>query len=139
MNTFQHNLPIFVRDRHNPIIYNGKTFKFQQEIPWQELNIPQKVVETWFAISRVYHNPDLEVKSGVGDRLTEMDSKQLEAVVDKLNIVLKGVAITTKEYNSKRCKKSKIDDKQRGLIRRFLSNNDWILKDFYSIRDEILK
>jgi len=48
------------------------------------------------------------------------------------------VATSTNEYNIKKCKKSKIDDKQRGLIRRFLNNSAWITEDFYAIRDKIL-
>jgi len=70
--------------------------------------------------------------------LSEFSSKQLDTLVSLLNVIVKDRTSSTSEYNTKKCRKSKIDDKQRGLIRRFLNNSAWISEDFYRIRDEVL-
>jgi hypothetical protein len=67
-----------------------------------------------------------------------MAGKQLETLVNLLNAEVKARTSSTSEFENKKCKKSKIDDKQRGLIRRFLNNNSWIAEDFYAIREKIL-
>ena len=44
----------------------------------------------------------------------------------------------SEELKNKRCRQSKIDEKQRGLIRSFLRKNPWIEEDFYNFRDSVL-
>ena len=55
-----------------------------------------------------------------------------------LNVEVNKRTSSKTEFEAKKCKKSKIDDKQRGLIRRFLNVNRWITEDFYDIRDKVL-
>ena len=67
-----------------------------------------------------------------------MNGPKLDNLVNLLNVVVKERTSSTTEFERKRCKKSKLDDKQRGLIRRFLNANHWVMEDFYRIRDSIL-
>ena len=45
---------------------------------------------------------------------------------------------STAEYTSKKVKQSKIEEKQKALVRSFLRHNRWIEEKFYEIRDNIL-
>lgn len=135
---FQYNIPVFVRNFHKEIIWKNHKWTYNQHIPWQELGIPVDVVRTWFAIDLVYHNPELEKQTKVGDRLQELDKNQLDALVNGLNAVVKSKTVGTQEFNAKKCKKSTIEEKQRGLLRSFLRNNNWIDEEFHKIRDSIL-
>lgn len=135
---FQYDWPVFVRSRHYPIIVNGKVFEYQDHVPWKEMGVSEDIVKTWFISSLAYHNTDLEVQTKVGDRLSEMNGQQLETLVDRMNVIIRSRTNSTNEFQAKRCKKSKIDDKQRGLIRSFLRANRWIEEDFFSIRKDIL-
>ena len=74
----------------------------------------------------------------VGDRLSEMNAEQLYTLVGLLNSEVKKRTSSAEELKNKRCRQSKIDDKQRGLIRSFLRKNPWITEDFYKFRDDIL-
>jgi hypothetical protein len=80
----------------------------------------------------------LEVQTKVGDRLSEMNGNQLKTLVTLMNAEVKKRTSSTNEFENKRCKQSTLDDKQRGLIRRFLVGNRWIMEDFYKMRDTIL-
>ncbi|MCJ8336467.1 MAG: hypothetical protein MJH10_19915, partial [Epibacterium sp.] len=73
-----------------------------------------------------------------GDRLSEMNAGQLYTLVGLLNSEVKRRTTSAEELKDKRCRQSKIDDKQRGLIRSFLRKNAWITDDFYRFRDDIL-
>ena len=134
----QYNIPLFVRSRHRTITWKGKSWKYNDYIPWQELGIPLDIVRTWFAIDLVYHNEELEAQTKVGDRLSEMDSEQLRKLVEAINVQVRKRTNSAAELKAKRCKMSRIDEKQRGLIRSFLRNNKWIEDEYYDIRDSIL-
>lgn len=135
---FQKDWPIFVRSRYDKVIYKGKEFEYQYHIPWKEMNIPEEVVKAWFLADLVYHDTDLEKETKVGDRLSEFDGSDLKKIVDSLNTILKQRTNSTNEFNSKRCRQSTIDDKQRGLIRSWLRSNRWAEDDFFAIRDKLL-
>lgn len=135
----QANLPIFIKSRHYPLTWQGKTFEYNQHLPWQEMNISYDTVRLWFIQGIVYHNQELEKQSKVGDRLSELDNSGLSKLVEDINNIVKSRTNSTSEFNSKKCKKSKIDDKQRGLIRSFLRNNAWIEDEFYILRDNLLE
>lgn len=139
MNSFQIDWPIFVRSRYRKIIWKDKEFGFEAHVPWKELNVPENIVRAWFSADLVYHNPELEKQTKVGDRLSEFNSDQLEKLVDAINVEVKRRTNSVQEFNVKRCRKSKIDDKQRGLIRSFLRGNRWIEEEYYRIRDSFLK
>ena len=91
-----------------------------------------------YASGYLHHNKELEVQAKVGDRLSEMNGNQLKTLVNLINTEVKKRTSSTNEFENKRCKQSTIDDKQRGLIRRFLVGNKWIQEDFYAMRDTIL-
>jgi len=131
---WQVDWPLFIK---LPVTSDGKDWKRGEYYNWLERGIPQDKVAILYAIGHLYHNKELEVQNKVGDRLHELDGKQLDTLVNLLNAEVKKRTTSTSEFDSKKCKKSKIDDKQRGLIRRFLNGNSWITEDFYTIRDKI--
>lgn len=136
-NTFQHNIPVFVLQRE-PLVFKGNTYKSGSNFPWQELDTPIETVELLFGAQVLYHNPLLEKEQKVGDRLSEMSKTQLDTLVLRLNEVVKKKTSSTTEFRSKKCKLSKLEDKQKGLLRQFLNRNPWIMDEFYTIRDDIL-
>lgn len=138
MNTLQYNKPVFVKSRHFPVVWKGKTFKFNDYFPWQEMSVPQEAVQALFGIDRLYHNEELEVQQKVGDRLAELNKEKLDSLVRLVNAMVKERCTTDKEFQSKKVKHSKIDDKQRGLIRAWLNRNQWALEEYLVIRDDLL-
>lgn len=127
--------PLFIKI---PFTADNKNWKRGEHFNWLERNIEAPAVATLYASGYLHHNKELEVQNKVGDRLSEMDSRQLDSLVNLLNAEVKSRTSSTSEFESKKCKKSRIADKQRGLIRRFLNANRWINEDFYTIRDKIL-
>ena len=135
----QKDWPTFVRSRHTTITWKGKQYKYQDHLPWKELHIPEDTIKNWFAVDLLYHDTELEKQTKVGDRLSEFDQQGLDKLVDAINVVVKRQTNSTNEFQQKKCKKSKIADKQRGLIRSFLRVNRWIEDEFYEIRDKMLE
>jgi len=133
---FQVDWPVFVKI---PFQSANKFWKRGDAFPWAEMNLDQKAVATLYASGYIYHNPELEKETKVGDRLGEMTSKELKRLVIQLNDIVKKRTTTAEEYKQKRCRQSTIPDKQRGLIRRFLRANAYIVEDFYRIRDDIIE
>jgi len=131
-------IPVFVKGMHNSIKWQGKTFKYNQNLPWQEMEVPYETARLWFINDMIYHNEELEKQAKVGDRLSELNSELLGKLVDSINVIVKTRTNSTSEFNDKKCKKSRIEDKQRGLIRSFLRNNAWVEEDFFTIRDKLL-
>jgi len=132
---WQVDWPVFIK---RPFMADSKTWSQGDHFNWLERGIDDDKVATLYASGYIHHNKDLEVQTKAGDRLSEMAGKQLEALVNLLNAEVKKRTSSTSEFETKKCKKSKLDDKQRGLIRRFLNNNSWIADDFYAIREKIL-
>jgi len=132
---WQVDWPVFVK---MPFSADGKNWKSREHFNWAEREIEPETVARLYAQGFIYHNSELAKVNKVGDRLGEMNSEDLYRLVVQLNAIVKERTTTTKEYNDKRCKQSKIEDKQRGLIRRFLNRNPWIVEDFYRLRDYIL-
>ena len=132
---WQVDWPVFIK---RPFMADSKTWSQGDHFNWLERSIDDDKVATLYASGYIHHNKDLEVQTKAGDRLSEMAGKQLETLVNLLNAEVKKRTSSTSEFETKKCKKSKLDDKQRGLIRRFLNNNSWIAEDFYAIREKIL-
>jgi len=132
---WQVDWPVFIK---RPFMADSKTWSRGDHFNWLERGIDDDKVATLYASGYIHHNKDLEVQTKAGDRLSEMAGKQLETLVNLLNAEVKKRTSSTSEFETKKCKKSKLDDKQRGLIRRFLNNNSWIAEDFYAIREKIL-
>lgn len=113
-------------------------FKKGDYFNWLQLNVDPSRVAQLYATGFVYHNKELEKETKIGDRLEELEGADLEKLVMLLNVEVKARTNSTNEYQAKKCKQSKIDAKQRGLLRSFLRNNRWIEEKFFEIRDSIL-
>ena len=127
--------PVFIK---RPLMADSKTWKQGDYFNWFERDIDPDTVATLYVSGYIHHNKELEVQTKVGDRLSELAGKQLDTLVNLLNAEVKKRTSSTSEFETKKCKKSKLDDKQRGLIRRFLNSSSWVIEDFYNIRDKIL-
>lgn len=134
----QENKPIFVRNRYKPIIWKHVSWKFEDNIPWQEMDIPIDVVKAWWSADLIMHSAELEKQQKVGDRLEEMNKAKLDTLYNLLNAVVKKQTSSTSEYKEKKIKFSQVEDRQRGLIRQWLGRNAWAMEDFYKYRDQIL-
>jgi len=132
---WQVDWPVFIKI---PLSANGKNWKRGDHFNWLERSLEQDKVASLYVSGYLYHNVELEVQTKVGDRLSELAGKELESLVNLLNVEVKSRTSSSSEFEAKKCKKSRVDDKQRGLIRRFLNSNRWISEDFYDIRDKVL-
>lgn len=132
---WQVDWPVFVK---MSLSADGKQWKRGEHFNWLERSMDADKVALLYASGYLHHNKELEVQAKVGDRLSEMDGNQLKTLVNLINTEVKKRTSSTNEFENKRCKQSTIDDKQRGLIRRFLVGNKWIQEDFYAMRDTIL-
>jgi hypothetical protein len=121
-----------------PLNADGKLWKPGDHFNWLERGIDADKVASLYVTNYVHHNEELAVQNKVGDRLSELAGKQLDTLVNLMNVEVKKRTSSNTEYEAKKCKKSKLDDKQRGLIRRFLNVSHWITEDFYEIRDSII-
>lgn len=129
---WQLDWPVFVK-----IPFSG--YEKGEHFDWLTKNVDPARVAQLYSTGHIYHNKELEKEVKVGDRLEELDSSQLETLVGLLNAEVKSRTNSTNEYTAKKCKQSKIDSKQRGLLRSFLRNNRWIEDKFFEVRDDILK
>ena len=132
---WQVDWPVFIKI---PVSANGKNWKRGDHFNWLERSMDEDKVASLYVSGYLHHNKELEVQTKVGDRLSELAGKQLESLVNSLNIEVKKRTSSKSEFDAKKCKKSKVDDKQRGLVRHFLNNNNWVTEDFYNIRDKVL-
>lgn len=133
---WQMDWPVFVK---TPFSSFGKPWKKNELFDWQNFNSsdPEKVAQL-YASGFIAHNEELQKETKAGDRLGEMNSEHLRRLVVMLNDELKKNTQNSVEFNKKKCKHSRIDDKQRGLIRTFLIRQPWITDKFYEFRDTIL-
>tara|TARA_R110000765_G_scaffold55629_2_gene110204 strand:- start:717 stop:1139 length:423 start_codon:yes stop_codon:yes gene_type:complete len=132
---WQVDWPVFVK---LPLLADSKNWNRGDHFNWLERGVAEDKVAILYSSGYLHHNAELEVQAKVGDRLSELSGKDLDTLVNLLNAEVKDRTSSANEYDIKKCKKSKLDDKQRGLIRRFLNNNRWVTEDFYRLRDQIL-
>ena len=116
---FQFDRPVFVKQEFNG---GGRDWKRSEHLPWKELSLSSDVVQTLYNNSFLYHNSDLEVKAKVGDGLEALDIESLANLVDTINDKVKAKTNSHAEFTRKKCKKSKILEKQRGLLRSWRRN-----------------
>ena len=128
---WQMDWPIFVK---RPFTSDGKEWKVQEHYNWLGRDISSEAVSYLYLQGYVHHNRELEKQAKVGDRLSELTGPQLDKLVGLLNAEVKANTNSTKEYNDKKVKQSKIDAKQRALLRSYLRNNRWIEDKFFEIR-----
>lgn len=106
--------PVFVRI---PFTAGSRQLEAGDEFKWKELGIDEQKVLILYRERYIHHNSELEVARKVGDGLEELDVGGLHSVVDNINNKVKLKTASNAEFEKKKCKKSKIADKQRGLIR----------------------
>ena len=116
---FQFDRPVFVKQEFNG---GGRDWKRLEHLPWKELSLSSNVVQTLYNNNFLYHNSDLEVKAKVGDGLEALDIESLANLVDTINDKVKAKTTSQIDFNRKKCKKSKILEKQRGLLRSWRRN-----------------
>jgi hypothetical protein len=114
MMPFQYDRPVFVKV---PFTGSKREWKRQEHFPWRELSIDKNAVEALYNNDYLYHNGELEDKAKVGDGLEALDVEALTSVVNSINEKVKAKTTSQAEFDRKKCKKSKIVEKQRGLIR----------------------
>jgi len=141
-NGFQVDWPVFVKIPFNAF---GKSWKRGDYYNWQNQQYKKEDyrrvknnTHMLYNQGFLHHHSGLEKKEQIGDRLYELNSSQMYRLVSQLNSILKKKTTTKKEYDDNRCPISKIEDKQRNQLRRFLKNNPWIYEDFKTYRDMIL-
>lgn len=134
---FQPDKPIFVKTPQG-FLAQGRFYKKGQEVKWKESRMDENKIRRCVAQGILYHNQELEVVHKTGDRLGELDSEQLKTLVRLLNDDLKGKVNGKEEFAKKKCKQSRVDDRQRALIRNFVYNHKWAQDRFYEHRDYIL-
>lgn len=116
---FQLDRPLFVRI---PVEAAGKKWEAGQEFKWKEMSMPEQNVMKLYNQRVLHHNSELEKKVKAGDGLEELNIDGLHAVVDSINAKVKAKTANASAYEGQKCKKSKILDKQRGLIRSWRRN-----------------
>ena len=112
--SLQYDRPVFVKV---PFTGGNREWKRQEHFPWKELSVDKNAVEALYNNDYLYHNGELEDKAKVGDGLEALDVEALTSVVDSINEKVKAKTTSQAEFDRKKCKKSKIVEKQRGLIR----------------------
>ena len=111
---FQFDRPTFVKV---PFTACGRQWEKNAEFKWKEMSVDTQKAMTLYAIGYIHHNDELEVSAKVGDGLEALDTESLSSLVDEINKKVRLHSKNELEFNRRKCKKSKIADKQRGLIR----------------------
>ena len=123
---FQLDRPVFVVQ---PFTYRGTNWTYEDHFPWKEMNMNQEIVQTYYSMNYLRHSADSEAKMQVGDGLEAVDLDGLHQIVDEYNDRIKLVTKTNTDFLRRKCPKSKIADKQRGLLRSWRRNNlTWLEK-----------
>lgn len=113
----QFDHPVFVRI---PFDSHSRSWKKGQHYPWLEMGIDKDKVLILYNNGFIHHNSDLEAEhKDVGDGLDLLDIEQLHALVETINDIVKAKTKNESEFKKMKCAKSKIPDKQRGMIRRW--------------------
>ena len=116
---FQLDRPVFVK---HPFQSWGRVLQKGDEFKWKEIGVTEEKALILYKQGFIYHNPEFEVELKVGDGLEQLDIAGLHGLVDSINAKVKSKTPSEAEFQKKKCKKSKIVDKQRGLIRSWRRN-----------------
>lgn len=120
---FQYDKPVFVRNP-NGLLMSGKRYAKGDLVPWKERGLPLSNIERMYNEHHLHHNEDMEeaVKAPIGDGLDEMSVEQLHILVKTINAKVKAKTSNEAEFDRKKCRVSKVKDKQAGLIRSWRRN-----------------
>ena len=120
---FQYDKPVFVRNP-NGLLMSGKRYAKGDLVPWKERGLPLSNIERMYNEHHLHHNEDMEeaVKAPIGDGLDEMSVEQLHILVKTINAKVKAKTSNEAEFDRKKCRVSKVKDKQVGLIRSWRRN-----------------
>ena len=127
---FQYDKPVFVRNP-NGLLMSGKRYAKGDLVPWKERGLPLSNIERMYNEHHLHHNEDMEeaVKAPVGDGLDEMSVEQLHILVKTINAKVKAKTSNEAEFDRKKCRVSKVKDKQAGLIRSWRRNYGYLEVD----------
>lgn len=139
---WQVDKPVFVKQAFTAF---GKQWQRGEEFNWLNQNFrgedwfkQLQSVHSLYNTGYLHHDSAREKQSKVGDRLSEMNGEELYRLTKLLNDQVKDRTSSATEFADKKVKTSKIESKQRGLIRQWLRRNAWASEDFYKFRDAIL-
>lgn len=120
---FQYDKPIFVRNP-NGLLLSGRRYPKGALVPWKERGLPKDKIERLYNETHLHHNEELEevVAAPVGDGLDEMNLEQLDILVKAINAKVKAKTKNSTEFDKKKCRSSRVKDKQIGLIRSWRRN-----------------
>jgi hypothetical protein len=116
----QTDLPVFVRATPPGMKYlkfAGRQYSAGDHLPWQELGIDYDIVKMFMDRHYLYHSDEKTVETKVGDGLDLMTWDEMNALVDTINAKVKKNTASDKDFHKYKCKKSKIREKQMGLLR----------------------
>lgn len=119
---FQYDKNVYVRNP-NGLLMNGRRYEKGDLVPWKERGLPKENIERLYNELHLHHNEDLDEvqKPKIGDGLDEMNSEELGILVKSINDKVKA-KVATKDYDMRKCRVSKLPEKQRGLIRSWRRN-----------------
>tara|TARA_R110002049_G_scaffold114770_1_gene266120 strand:+ start:320 stop:715 length:396 start_codon:yes stop_codon:yes gene_type:complete len=115
----QFDRPLFVKQEFNSA---GRDWKKNDEYKWKELSIDENKVLQLYALNFLHHNSELETKINTGDGLEALNIVSLHGLVDTINKKVESKTTSKADFARNKCKKSKVVDKQRGLIRSWRRN-----------------
>lgn len=97
----------------------GKTWKVGTEFKWREMCIDEDVVRNLFAQDFLRHDfTRVKTESPIGDGLDALDLDSLHAKVERINeVVAKVEGLTAPQRAAMKCKKSRNQSQQVGIIR----------------------
>ena len=116
----QTDQPVFVRSTPpgmNYLKFAGRKYKRGDHVPWQDLGIDYQIIKRFMDLHFLHHSEEKTVEAKVGDGLDMMTVEELHTLVDSINAKVKANTTTETAYNKQKCKKSRIRDKQVGLLR----------------------
>jgi hypothetical protein len=118
----QDSMPTFVK-KPSGITWAGRFYARGKEFPWKTLGVSFDTARTLFYSDQIFHSDELTVEHKVGDGLDMLAIGELHKLVETINEkVAKATKNNKSEFQRKKCKKSNIVAKQRGLIRSWRSN-----------------
>lgn len=134
---FNPDKPLFVIDRHYPLISKGKTYGYKDHWPWKETGVNIKAAKNLFDLMKVNHVSEWEDFNGFAT-VSTLTPTNLDKLILRVNDRINKLTPTKQEYNKRKIKLSKIREKQEGLCRTWRNANDkWTeVANFY---DETLK